>query len=58
VDKARRIADQSQEAYAFFNHHYNAQAVQNASLFVDLLEEAGIPVAGGLGQGGIGGLFG
>jgi uncharacterized protein YecE (DUF72 family) len=58
VDKARRIADQSQEAYAFFNNHYNAQAVQNASLFVDLLEEAGIPVAGGLGQGGIGGLFG
>jgi hypothetical protein len=32
--------------------------VQNASLFVDLLEEAGIEVAGETGESGIGGLFG
>jgi uncharacterized protein YecE (DUF72 family) len=58
VARAGQISDQSQEAYAFFNNHYNAQAVQNASLFVDLLEEAGIAVVGEAGESGIGGLFG
>lgn len=46
VPKARRIADQAPVAYAFFNNHYSAQATQNAGLFIELLEEAGIEVAG------------
>jgi len=40
VDKVARIKAQSEDTYVFFNNHYNAQAVQNASLFTELLQEA------------------
>jgi len=42
VDKVAGIAAQTEETYVFFNNHYNAQAVQNAMDFADLLEEAGV----------------
>ena len=38
VGKVRRIAGQAQDTYVFFNNHYNAQAVQNARLFTELLD--------------------
>ncbi len=38
--KLRALASVGTEAYVFFNNHYNAQAVQNAGLFVELLHEA------------------
>ena len=41
VPKVQSLADQTEETYVFFNNHYNAQAVQNADDFADLLEEAG-----------------
>ncbi len=45
VPKAAKIAANSEDTYVFFNNHYNAQAVQNASLFVDLLQEADLAVS-------------
>ena len=37
VPKVQKIAAEAEETYAFFNNHYNAQAVQNASLFAEML---------------------
>lgn len=39
VGKVRHIAARARDTYVFFNNHYNAQAVQNARLFNELLEE-------------------
>jgi uncharacterized protein YecE (DUF72 family) len=39
VPKARQLATRTEDTYVFFNNHYNAQAVQNASLFVEMLAE-------------------
>jgi uncharacterized protein YecE (DUF72 family) len=41
VRKVRQIAQQARDTYVFFNNHYNAQAVQNARLFTELLQEQG-----------------
>lgn len=38
VDKAARLGAGTRDVYAFFNNHYNAQAVQNATLFAELLD--------------------
>lgn len=40
VPKVRTLAEQTEDTYVFFNNHYNAQAVQNAQEFTDLLAEA------------------
>ncbi len=37
VPKVRKLAEAAQTTYVFFNNHYNAQAVQNAGLFTDML---------------------
>ncbi len=39
VGKVKHLAAEAQEVYVFFNNHYNAQAVQNALQFAELLEE-------------------
>ncbi len=38
--KVQSLAQQTEETYVFFNNHYNAQAVQNAQDFADLLGQA------------------
>jgi uncharacterized protein YecE (DUF72 family) len=40
VPKVRHLAERAGVVYAYFNNHYQAQAVTNASLFRDLLAEA------------------
>ena len=47
VDKVADMARQAEDVYLFFNNHYNAQAVQNALEFAEMLEEAGIGTAQG-----------
>lgn len=42
VGKVAALAAETEDTYVFFNNHYNAQAVQNATDFAELLEEAGI----------------
>ena len=42
VPKVQALAERAKVVYAYFNNHYQAQAVQNAILFRDLLEEAGL----------------
>lgn len=42
VGKVKDIAAQAEDVYVFFNNHYNAQAVQNAMEFAELLDEAGV----------------
>ena len=37
MPKVRKLAEAAQTTYVFFNNHYNAQAVQNAGLFADML---------------------
>lgn len=39
--KVRSLDKQTDDTYVFFNNHYNAQAVQNAQDFAQLLEDAG-----------------
>jgi len=39
VPKTRQVAALTETTYVFFNNHYNAQAVQNAGLFADMLGE-------------------
>ena len=39
VPKVRKIVAEAEDTYVFFNNHYNAQAVQNASLFAEMLLE-------------------
>ncbi len=39
VDKVKKLDEQAETTYVFFNNHYNAQAVQNAMEFADLLEK-------------------
>ncbi len=45
VEKVETLAAETETVLAFFNNHYQAQAVQNAQLFTDMLTEAGIEVA-------------
>ena len=40
LEPTRKVAAQAEDTYVFFNNHYNAQAVQNAGRFVELLQEA------------------
>jgi len=40
--KVQSLAQQTEETYVFFNNHYNAQAVQNAQDFADLLGAADV----------------
>ncbi|MCX7599632.1 MAG: DUF72 domain-containing protein [Armatimonadetes bacterium] len=42
VPKVRALSERASVVYVYFNNHYQAQAVKNASLFRDLLAEAGI----------------
>lgn len=42
VGKVGDLAGKAEEVYVFFNNHYNAQAVQNALQFAELLQEAGL----------------
>lgn len=42
VGKVRELAAETEETYLFFNNHYHAQAVQNATDFADLLEAADV----------------
>ena len=42
VGKVRGLAAETEETYLFFNNHYHAQAVQNATDFADLLEAADV----------------
>lgn len=45
VEKVKNLSAQTETVLAFFNNHYQAQAVQNAQLFTDMLSEAGVEVA-------------
>jgi uncharacterized protein YecE (DUF72 family) len=38
VGKVRKIGEETERTYAFFNNHYQSQAVVNASLFEQLIE--------------------
>jgi len=40
VPKIAQMNDKARVVYAFFNNHYQAQAVQNAMMFRELLEDA------------------
>ncbi len=42
VDKVGQLTQRIDQTYVFFNNHYQAQAVQNAQLFRELLREAGL----------------
>lgn len=44
VPRVRKLSEEADTTYVFFNNHYNAQAVQNASLFTDMLmgDDAGL----------------
>lgn len=42
VPKVRALTERAKVVYVYFNNHYQAQAVQNALLFRELLAEAGI----------------
>jgi uncharacterized protein YecE (DUF72 family) len=42
VPKIGQLSERAEVVYAFFNNHYQAQAVQNAILFREMLAEAGI----------------
>jgi uncharacterized protein YecE (DUF72 family) len=42
VPKVRELAERAQTILVFFNNHYQAQAVQSALLFRDLLAESGL----------------
>jgi len=42
IDKVGQISQQAEQTFVFFNNHYQAQAVQNAQLFTQMLQEAGI----------------
>jgi uncharacterized protein YecE (DUF72 family) len=45
VEKIGALAAASRQTLVFFNNHYQAQAVQNALQFTELLEAAGLEVA-------------
>ena len=45
VGKVAALAEETEDTYVFFNNHYNAQAVQNATDFADLLDDAGMGTA-------------
>ncbi len=45
VPKVQELTTQAKHTAVFFNNHYNAQAVQNALLFEEMLAEAGVEVA-------------
>ena len=42
VEKVGQLSQHAEQTYAFFNNHYQAQAVQNAQLFMEMLKEAGL----------------
>ncbi len=42
IDKVSRVSQQADQTFVFFNNHYQGQAVQNAQLFTQMLQEAGI----------------
>ena len=42
VGKVQQISEQAERTYVFFNNHYQAQAGQNAQLFPQMLQEAGL----------------
>ncbi|MBC7287624.1 MAG: DUF72 domain-containing protein, partial [Armatimonadetes bacterium] len=42
VDKVRDLARKTDQVFAYFNNHYQAQAVQNAQMFQQMLIDAGL----------------
>ncbi len=42
VNKVRQLSEQTERVFAYFNNHYQAQAVQNAQMFLQLLVDAGL----------------
>ncbi len=42
LPKVERLAEHAERIFIFFNNHYQAQAVQNALLFRDMLADAGL----------------
>jgi len=46
IPGVRELAANTDTQFVFFNNHYNAQAVANADLFMEILVEASIDVAG------------
>lgn len=42
VPRVAELSEKGDVLYAFFNNHYQAQAVRNATLFRDLLADAGV----------------
>ncbi len=45
VDKVADMSAKAQQVYVVFNNHYQAQAVQNALQFTEMLKDAGLPVS-------------
>jgi uncharacterized protein YecE (DUF72 family) len=48
VEKLGRLADEADEVYAMFNNNRDDFAPRSAALLRGLLDETGIPAAGGL----------
>jgi len=48
VEPIRRVAEQADEAYALFNNNRDDFAPRSAMIFRSLLDEAGVPAAGGV----------
>ncbi len=44
VEKVAEMSQQAEQVYVVFNNHYQAQAVQNALQFTEMLQNAGLPV--------------
>ncbi len=44
IDKVADMTQQAETVYVVFNNHYQAQAVQNALQFTEMLKAAGLPV--------------
>ncbi len=44
VDKVTEMSAEADQVYVVFNNHYQAQAVQNALQFTEMLQAAGLPV--------------
>ena len=48
VEPLRRLAEQAEEVYAFFNNNKDDQAPRSAQILRGLLDDAGVPAAGGI----------
>ena len=48
VEPLRRLADEAEDVYAFFNNNKDDQAPRSAQILRRLLDESGVPASGGI----------